>query len=127
MMLTFKHFMDRPSWAAAAGYDFNIIDCLSYSAKRFGCTDVMDLLEDTGDIELRQVIWKLPVNILAMCILIAWPFVFWLQGILIYIRCRIVKKKYGGMNHPERVQINLRNWRENFDREQRRNAGKGKL
>ncbi|MEL3300573.1 hypothetical protein R9R02_01410, partial [Escherichia coli] len=27
--ITFKHFQDNPTWAAAAGYDFNYFDCLS--------------------------------------------------------------------------------------------------
>ncbi len=34
-MMTFKHFLDRPLWAAAAGYDFNYMDCMSYAANAY--------------------------------------------------------------------------------------------
>lgn len=118
-MITFKHFLDRPSWAAAAGYDFNYFDCLSYSAQRFRFVDVLELLDETGDIELREVIWKLPINILALTILIAWPLIYWVSSIPLYVKCRLVKRKYAGNKRPERVEINLRNWLQNFDRSQR--------
>ncbi len=122
-MLTFKHFLDRPAWAAAAGYDFNFIDCLSYSAQRFGLADVLDLLEDTGEIELRQILWKLPVNAFAMTILLAWPLIFWIQSITVYFKCRFTKRNYAGSKRTERVEINLRNWIAGF--EQRHRHGRG--
>lgn len=34
-MMTLKHFLDRPLWAAAAGYDFNYMDCMSYTANAY--------------------------------------------------------------------------------------------
>lgn len=43
-MLMFEHFCDRPTWAAAAGYEFNIINCLSYSAVTVDMSDIKDLL-----------------------------------------------------------------------------------
>ncbi|PBI79623.1 hypothetical protein A9993_07675 [Rahnella victoriana] len=122
-MITFKHFLDRPSWAAAAGYDFNVFDCLSYSAQKFGFADVLDLLEDTGDIELRQAFWKLPVNALAMIVLLSWPLIFWVNGIMVYIKCRLTKRNYAGSKRTERVEINLRNWLADFDWRQRRGRG----
>lgn len=122
-MLTFKHFLDRPAWAAAAGYEFNLSDCLSYSAQKFGLADVLDLLEDTGEIELRQIFWKLPVNVLAMAVLLSWPLIFWIHSITVYFKCRFTKRNYAGSKRTERVEINLRNWISDFDRRQRRGRG----
>ncbi|PKB89832.1 hypothetical protein A8A01_11295 [Ewingella americana] len=83
----------------------------------------MDLLEDTGDIELRQAFWKLPVNALAMIVLLSWPLIFWVNGIMVYIKCRLTKRNYAGSKRTERVEINLRNWLADFDWRQRRGRG----
>ncbi|WP_424121933.1 hypothetical protein [Rouxiella badensis] len=119
MRLTFSHFNDRPSWAAAAGYNFNIIDCLSFAARRYGLSEILDLLEDTGDIEIRSVLWKLPINFVAICILVFWPLIYWVNGLALYVVCIKNRRKYRNYK-SERVQINLRNWLEDFEQRSRR-------
>lgn len=119
--LTFEHFCDRPTWAAAAGYEFNIIDCLSYSAKKANMSVIKDVLRGIPDIELRSLLWELPLSLLAIAVIVTWPVTFWAVGLFVYIRCRKNRKKYFGSEN-ERVQINLRNWLNEFERRQRRAA-----
>lgn len=125
-MLTFKHFMDRPSWAAAAGYDFNIIDCMSYAANwpnvASGC---WELVADIPNIELRDAWWALPLTLLVFVIAIFYPLYFWVFGFAVWVKCHSHRRKYRYIK-SERVRINLRNWLEDFDRKQRRKAEKGK-
>lgn len=120
-MLMFEHFCDRPTWAAAAGYEFNIIDCLSYSAVTVDMSDIKDLLIEIPDIELRSLLWDLPLKLLTLTAIITWPLTFWIAGLMIYIRCRKHRRKYAGSEN-ERVQINIRNWLGEFERQQRWSA-----
>ncbi|CNJ56776.1 hypothetical protein [Yersinia mollaretii] len=111
-MLTLKHFLDRPTWAAAAGYDFNIIDCMSYAAARYGdiWSGLRDHILDFPDIEVREA----PISILLMIAglfgIVGYPFIFWIFGIALNVRCRRDRAKYYGQPQPEIVQVNLRNW-----------------
>ena len=118
-MLTLKHFFDRPSWAAAAGYNFNIIDCMSEAANRIDVfKEIWGLICETPDIELRRI-WVLPFN-LAVCLLaLLWPFIYPFFGLAMYFKCKRVARKYKkGM--PDIVRNNLDGWLREFDREQRR-------
>ncbi|KKZ19043.1 hypothetical protein AAY84_07605 [Serratia marcescens] len=120
--LTFEHFCDRPTWAVAAGYDFNIIDCLSSAATRFEIAkSISDVMRNIPDIELRDVWWKLPTYLLSILILVTWPLTFWVAGVITYLKCLRSRKKYLGSKN-ERVQINLRNWLDDFELNQRRKA-----
>jgi len=116
MMLTFKHFCDRPTWAAAAGYRFNFIDCLSQAMVRMNiCSGIKDVLLEIPDLELREAWYKLPVCLLAICLAISWPLIFWIFGIITYARCIHAKRKYAGTK-SDVVQKNLRVWLYQFDR-----------
>jgi hypothetical protein len=119
-MLTFKHFLDRPSWAAAAGYDFNFIDCLSHAARRFGFVDVLTLMDEFLEIEIREILWRLPICVIAFLILMAWPLIFWISATSVYVKCRLTKRKYGRGEKPRQVQINLCKWLEDCEWRERR-------
>lgn len=116
MRLTFEHFCDRPSWAAAAGYEFNIIDCMSEAAGRIDIFQgIKEQVRNIPDIELRSVLWELPLTIIAIPLALIWPLVFWFVGIASYIKCSRWRRKYLNSDN-ETVQVNLRNWREDCDR-----------
>lgn len=109
--ITFNHFMDNPSWAAAAGYDFNFIDCISASAQ---CTfnigsNLKDDILDLPDTEVRD----LPAFIIKMTIglflLAAMVFCYPIFAIAIHIRCKSMRKKYKD-DFSEIVSHNLRVW-----------------
>ncbi len=120
MKLTFEHFCDNPSWAAAAGYEFNIIDCLSFSAGQADIKNgVKDFLTGIPDIELRSALWELPLHILAVAFFLTWPLTFWLGGLYVYLKCLRNRWKYLNSEN-ERVIVNLRNWYEDCDRRIRR-------
>ncbi|WP_267411869.1 hypothetical protein [Pantoea sp. GM_Pan_4] len=115
-MLTFKHFCDRPTWAAAAGYNFNIIDCLSEAMLRINVLKgIKDILAEIPDLELREAWYKLPISALAICLAMSWPLIFWLFGIVTYARCVHAKRKYAG-TEDETVLKNLRVWLKQFER-----------
>lgn len=110
-MLTFKHFCDRPTWAAVAGYNFNIMDCLSVSASRYGSvfSVLWDLILDFPDIEVREAPLQI-ISILAgiICIVI-YPFLFWLLGIWLYIQCKNEKAKYSN-NMTVLAEVQIERW-----------------
>lgn len=124
-MMTFEHFCDRPTWAAAAGYDFNIIDCMSEAAGRASVWEgVLTLISATPDLELRTAWWELPLNILVVLILLCWPLLFWLLGFATYFRCRRIREKFYGSD-DKTVQANLRGWLRDFEwQRQRKMKGK---
>ncbi|WP_050157007.1 hypothetical protein, partial [Yersinia enterocolitica] len=105
-------FLDRPTWAAAAGYDFNIIDCMSYAAARYGdiWSTLRDHILDFPDIEVREVPLSILIMFAGLFGVVVYPFIFWIFGIFHYIRCRKHRAKYFGQPQPEIVQANLRNW-----------------
>ncbi|WP_447874443.1 hypothetical protein [Serratia fonticola] len=121
-MLTFKHFCDRPSWAAAAGYDFNIIDCISAAAVGVNIKGGLgDIIADIPYIELREAWWRLPLSLILIAGFITWPLTFWLVGLASYFKCRRSRKEYRDPK-SEIVQANLRNWLNDFDRRQRKSG-----
>lgn len=120
MKLTLEHFFDNPSWAAAAGYKFNLLDCLSDAANKASIREgVKQLISNIPDIELRSVWWELPFSILAVISLVTWPLTFWVVGLLTYAKCIRCRNKYLGSENPTFIK-NLRNWHEECDRRIRR-------
>ncbi|HDL7449381.1 TPA: hypothetical protein PXN62_003033 [Yersinia enterocolitica] len=111
-MLTLKHFLDRPTWAAAAGYDFNIIDCMSYAAARYGdiWSTLCDHILDFPDIEVREAPLSILIMLAGLFGIVVYPFIFWIFGIALNVRCRRDRAKYYGQPQEETVQVNLRNW-----------------
>lgn len=116
-MLTFEHFCDRPTWAAAAGYKFNIIDCLSEAMVRVELiSGIKQILMEIPDMELREAWYKLPLSLLVIVLALAWPLIFWIFGVVTYVRCTKAKNKYRGTN-DEIVLKNIRVWKYRFDNE----------
>ncbi|MCK6919661.1 hypothetical protein L8Q54_15445 [Enterobacter kobei] len=109
--ITFRHFQDNPAWAAAAGYDFNFIDCVSASAQ---CTsniasNLLDEIAEFPDAEVRYIpvfIIKLSVGSL---LLFAMIFAYPLFALVIFFRCKSMKRKYKD-DYSDIVDHNLRTW-----------------
>ncbi len=114
-MLTLKHFFDRPTWAAAAGYNFNIIDCMSEAANRIAVfKGIWGLICETPDIELRHI-WILPLNFAACMLALLWPFIYPVFGLVTYFKCKRVAKKYR-TEMTEVARQNIDEWLSDFDR-----------
>lgn len=122
-MLTFKHFKDRPTWAAADGYDFNIIDCMSEAAGRINIwRGIVDVILEVPDFELRVAWYRLPISLVAVVITLAWPLIFWIAGLVLYVQCIINRRKYLN-NKSEIVLNNLAVWRRECERRIKRAQG----
>lgn len=117
-MITLKHFFDRPTWAAVAGYDFNIIDCMAEAANRIPIfRTIAELLKDIPNIELRGI-WELPLNLVLCAMLLLWPILYPVLGLVTYTRCKISIAKYR-KNPSAIVKRNIVNWLNGFDRKGR--------
>lgn len=109
--ITFRHFQDNPAWAAAAGYDFNFIDCVSASAQ---CTaniarNLLDEIAEFPDAEVRYApifIIKVFVGSLMLFVMM---FAYPLFAVAIFFRCKSVKRKYRD-DYSDTVNHNLRTW-----------------
>lgn len=115
-MLTFKHFKDRPSWAAADGYDFNIIDCMSEAAGRINIwRGIVDVILEVPDFQLREAWYRLPISLVAVVIALVWPLIFWIVGLGSYVKCIRNRRKY--LNTKSEIVLNnLAVWRRECDR-----------
>lgn len=110
-MLTLKHFLDRPVWAAAAGYDFNYMDCLSYTACRYDqiFSALRDVMVEFPETPVKELPLMLLVVIAACAGVVVWPFIFWIVGIAVWFGCKKYQWKYR-QHTPERVRENLAIW-----------------
>ncbi len=118
-MLTFKHFLDNPTWAAADGYEFNYFDCMAYTAAQYDglLLAVSSVAENFLDTEVREIPFVLGVLLIALVGLIMWPLTFWLPAIWIWIRCRHHRKKYHfGSGMTAIARKNLDAWKTHFER-----------
>jgi hypothetical protein len=115
--ITFKHFQDNPAWAAAAGYDFNFIDCISASAQ---CTsnianNLLDEVVEFPDAEVRYV----PVFIIKLSIgsllLFAMMFAYPIFAVFVFFRCKAMRRKYKD-DYSDIVRHNLSTWARNVYR-----------
>ncbi|MBA7800563.1 hypothetical protein HV170_03380 [Citrobacter freundii] len=118
-MLTLKHFLDNPTWAAADGYDFNYFDCMAYTAKRYD--DIFSALhgvvDNFLDTEVREIPLVMVVLLLAISGVVIWPLTFWLTAIWVWVRCRYHRQKYQfGNGMTDVARANLDNWKARFDR-----------
>lgn len=114
-MLTLKHFFDNPRFAAAAGYDFNIIDCISFTASRIDL--VYMVIEETIDFlesEIFRIWYLLPRLMVVYVIAVAYPFTFWILGLFVYAACRRSRKKYLNSTNPQ-VISDLNLWLRGFE------------
>ncbi len=111
--ITFNHFMDNPSWAAAAGYDFNFIDCISASAQcvfNIGGNLANEIL-DIPDAEVRELPAFMIKMLLGSLILAVMVFCYPIFAIAIYFRCKSMTRKYKD-DYSEIVSHNLRFWQQ---------------
>lgn len=118
-MLTLKHFIDRPSWAAVAGYNFNFFDCLCFSAQKYDnfFHALYSVFKNLLDTEIREIPGAVVVISLALLGIVLWPFAFFFDAAYVYVKCKRTKKKYPDRESmPDIVKENIRNWLEQCDR-----------
>lgn len=114
-MLTFKHFMDRPTWAAAAGYEFNYLDCMavtaSYQSEHWSA--FLAYLTYFPDVLVKELpLWLLAL-ICNFALVIAWPLIFWLCAVPLWLRCMWMQWKYqSGNGMTDIAKGNLAGWTE---------------
>lgn len=115
-MLTLKHFFDRPSWAAAAGYDFNFIDCMSEAANRINVFQgICQMVADIPHLELREAWYGLPLRIVLIPVALSWPLIFWVFAIHTYLKCKRARNEWLGTNDPVVIN-NIEVWKARCDR-----------
>ena len=90
--ITFKHFQDNPTWAAAAGYDFNYFDCLS-----------------VADYQVRDLPAFFVKVSVATALLFILLFAYPLLAVFVYVRCKHSQKEYSG-EHTDITSQNMRVW-----------------
>jgi hypothetical protein len=114
-MLTFKHFCDKPDWATAAGYDLALVNCMSYAASDVPIlSSLKNVMSDILDIEIREILWRLPGDLFVALLLATWPLTFWLYGLVTYIRCVKARRKFLNSTNPMVIK-NLRQWQEDLE------------
>lgn len=95
-MITFKHFINRPTWAAAAGYDFNFLDCMSFMAiqydRVFGA--LLNVCDDFFSTEVREFPLIILVILAAICGVLVWTFIFWIVAVPLWVKCKMMRNKY---------------------------------
>lgn len=122
-MLTLRHFIDRPTWAAAAGYEFNYLDCMAYTADFYGLT--FSALRNAGSDFLDTSVRDLPIVLVAvisaLCGVFVWPLIFWLVAIPIWMKCKSMRRRYHfGDAMTEIARGNLEQWQRECARKWKR-------
>lgn len=107
--LTLTHFFDNPQIAAAAGYDFNIIDCMSFAANRLSEKGLKrEIITDFGRTEIAD--WRgIVVSLLSLTIVCLWPFFYPVIGALTYWQCKQSVKRYR-FSSDVAVKRNINSW-----------------
>lgn len=107
--LTLEHFFDNPQIAAAAGYDFNIVDCMSFAANRMSGTGVKwEILTDLGHTEIAD--WRgILLSLASLIIATLWPFFYPIMGVLTYWHCKKSVRKYR-FSTDITVKRNINRW-----------------
>lgn len=124
-MLTLRHFIDRPTWAAAAGYEFSYLDCMAYTAELYGL--MFSALRNAGtdflDTSVRDLPVVLAAVIAALCGVFIWPLIFWLVAIPVWLKCKSMRRRYqSGDAMTEIAKGNLERWQRECARKWRRKS-----
>ena len=122
-ILTLRHFIDRPTWAAAAGYEFNYLDCMAYTADFYG--NMFLVLRNAGidflDTSVRDLPIVLVAVIAALCGVFVWPLIFWLVAVPVWLKCKSMRRRYrSGDAMTEIARVNLERWQRECERKWRR-------
>ena len=103
-MMTLKHFLDRPLWAAAAGYDFNYMDCMSYTANAYDHS--FSLLFNSLRILLETEVGELH---------------FWLVAVVVWFKCKTYRRKYFlGDGMTDIAKMNIEKWTKECEKKWRK-------
>lgn len=110
-MLTLKHFMDRPTWAAAAGYQFNYFDCMSHAACAYDeiLATLRGVLVNFPDTTISELPLMALVLIAAIAVVIVWPLMFWVFAFALWLQCKRYQRKYR-VNMNEVARENIQIW-----------------
>jgi len=112
-MLTLRHFLDNPTWCAAAGYKFNYFDCMSHAAGLYGCVFLAfsNVTRDFLSTEIREIPAMVAVLLLAVAGVVVYPLTFWAVAIWTWIRCKQHRRKYHlGSGMTEIARGNIDAW-----------------
>lgn len=116
--VTLAHFLDRPLWAVACGYDYNFLDCLSWSANIYG-QNIPALLslrpDDVLSLEIREIPMALLSTVLTLLFLVLWPLTYPVWAVVCYWLCK--RKVKQPMNDVRDHNLSL--WLYRFNRERR--------
>lgn len=104
--VTLRHFLDRPVYAAAAGYDFNFFDCMAYTAHAY-----VKFLKDYDwlfwlDAEVRELPMTVVILITMFFVAVTTPFIYPVYGVVTYVMCRRAQK----VQHTEIIDRNITGW-----------------
>ena len=95
-MVTFKHFCNKPVYAAIMGYKFNIIDCIS--AGVVGMSFGRSLANEFRQLGRNQLIDVVGIakSILSILFVFLMMFLYPVFGLIIYVQCKryIMKLRY---------------------------------
>lgn len=104
--VTLRHFVDRPVLAAAAGYDFNFIDCMAYTAHQYAFCMKSYNWFFWLDTEIRELPLT-AIKLLAMLfVTVTTPFIYPAYSVIVYFIC----KKYQKVKHTEIIDRNITGW-----------------
>lgn len=104
--VTLRHFIDRPIYAAAAGYDFNLFDCMAFTAHTY-----VKFLKDSKwffwlDTEIRELPFTAITLFTMIFIAVTTPFIYPIYGVATYVMCRRIQK----VQHTEIIDRNITGW-----------------
>lgn len=122
-MLTLKHFIDRPSWAAAAGYDFNYMDCMSFTATLYDLafSSLWNSARDFPYTEVRELPFVLVTVISAVISIFVWPLIFWIAAFPVWLYCRLMRRRYQFGGHmTETAKNNIEVWKRQCEKKWRK-------
>ncbi len=123
-MMTLKHFLDRPLWAAAAGYDFNYMDCMSYTANAYDYSFslLLNSLRILPQTEVESFIygyWAL--SRLELVLLYGLLFSGWLVAVVVWFKCKTYRRKYFlGDGMTDIAKMNIEKWTKECEKKWRK-------
>lgn len=121
-MLTLKHFIDRPTWVAAAGYDFNYLDCMAYTAGLYDLifSALREAILDIPDTTVRELSFSSAIIGVTICGIFVWPFIFWIVAIPVWLKCKRMRRRYQfGNAMTEIARNNLELWQRECEKKWR--------
>ncbi|WP_340618259.1 hypothetical protein [Xenorhabdus entomophaga] len=112
-----EHYLDNPTWAVIAGYDYTFGDVICFQLNSFLATIKYvfsrDALDDFLDYEIRDLPEFIAKSIGFLLLIVLYPTFFWIFAITQMSIHRRTRDKYrNGL--PEDVNYHIIGWLRNF-------------